>query len=450
MLVFNSITVSLYSDQALENIDQQLRNDMVAVRRLLRFNADGILNTNPQSAQTSLVYESRNSIRYAVRNTSGHTLRFSINMVTLGPPLPKLENKTTPIIEDMWQNQSRNGERHYRLLSVLYPHTAHDGNQDLILQVLRPLSNYDIQRNELVTLLFSLSPLPLILVILGSFWVSRLALKPVNTLITAVSSISAHDLTTRLPPSSNDELGQLTENFNQMLERLEQSFESLTSFTANASHELRTPLTALRTQAEVALSQSRSSQDYQNVLGSLLEDMGHLEHLINTLLHLARCDAGLVQLSVQHFNFSERISYWLDTLSVLLAEKNIHLINQCASDITINADQGAIDRIIVNLLDNAICYTPADGKITLSLVKENNNIIFTVSDTGPGIPNHLRNDIFDRFVRLQKTRHESSGAGLGLAIVNRAIELHHGSITVDNNVDVGACFSVQLPFQQDD
>lgn len=439
LIVVYSITLSLYTEQRIEITDKQLSLDLNTIRRELRFDDEGKLDIYTQPESTAFLYGNRQNIHYSVRNPAGHTQRISANMILIGPPLPVLDDVSQTI-----GNFTQAGVR-YRLLTNNYPQTAHAGNENLVIQILQPLKRFDEDHSQLVTLLLAITPLPLLLVTIGSWILAGVSLRPVNKLINTVNDIGIHDLTKRLGSTSNDEIGRLAVTFNEMLDRLEQSFAALTRFTSDASHEMRTPLTALRTQAEVALSKSRNNDDYREVLGSLLEDMARLEHLIDTLLHLARCDAGLVQPNMQSVNFSELSRKWLDNLSTLAAEKHLGMELHIQENITATADPGFIERILVNLIDNAIRYTPENGDISFNLLQIDNVVEIRICNTGPGIPTDERERIFERFVRLQRTRHDTSGAGLGLAIARRAAELHHGNIVISDNSPSGVCFIVSLP-----
>lgn len=432
--------VSFYSNGQLAGLDRQLRDDSAAVRRSLRFDANGRLDRYGQPDFAVTTYSGDTGRSYQVWNAAGQPLRRSPALIPVELPAPALDSQQIESFDTI-----AFAGRRYRVRSWYWPASRHAGIADLIVQTVRPLESYEDERRKLVELLLWLSPLPLVLVGVGSWWLAGRTLSPVHELITTTRRIDAADLSTRLAFRQNDEIGQLTHSFNALLDRLQQSFDALRRFTADASHELRTPLTTMRAQGEVALRRERNPDEYRDVIGSLLEDIDRLEHLVDSLLQLARADAGLMKVNYSDIDVSDNLTRWIAIFHDLAEERGVRLESDIARSVTIHGDTTVLERIFSNLLDNALRYTPAGGVISISLRKTATSAMLMVCDSGPGVPEAERDRIFERFARLQATRHSAQGAGLGLAIARWAVRLHGGRISVTDNLPHGACFRVELP-----
>jgi len=438
VIILDITLVTLYSANLRSLLDEQLQQDAQQTRRSLSFNGKGELDRYQQPDTSSSSYTQNIRARYLVRAADGRPLRRAFNMIAIELPVDKnwLKNR-----QNLTQDIHFAG-LDYRMLSTYLPADSHPGRNDLVMQVVRPLAPLQQGVEDLVTLLLWLSPLPLILLVTGSVWAVGISLRPMNGLIETVKGINAKELDVRVPVTQRDEVGKLAETFNDLLDRLEKAFQSLRQFSADASHELRTPLTSIRTQAEVALHQSRTENDYRDVIGSLLEDVARMEHLIDSLLQLARGDAGLIQTRFEQVNFSQLVGQWCDHLVALAEEQNISMQLEIEANVMISGDTTLLERMVINLIDNAIQYTPAGGIVRISLLCPSDKIEFSVCDTGPGIPEGDRQRIFNRFTRLQATRHQTTGAGLGLAITSWVVDLHGGIVDVSDGEDGGACFRV--------
>jgi signal transduction histidine kinase len=261
--------------------------------------------------------------------------------------------------------------------------------------------------------------------------------------------ISAEHLDQRLPVSHpNDELGRLAVVFNQTLERLQSSFESMSRFTSDASHELRTPLTAIRSVGEVALRRTLSEADYRDTIGSMLEEVERLSILVENLLILTRNDR--IQSKPEKISLDMLAKETVENLKVLMEEKHQKMMVEFLSNVFISANQHALRQAMTNILDNAIKYTPEGGTISIRILETNDrNAVFEVSDTGRGISKDHLDKIFERFYRVDAGRsRETGGYGLGLAIAQQAVRRNGGRIEVESEAGRGSVFRIVLPISR--
>jgi heavy metal sensor kinase len=258
--------------------------------------------------------------------------------------------------------------------------------------------------------------------------------------------IHAERLNDRLPVDNpDDELGRLATVFNETLTRLESSFEQMRRFTADASHELRTPLTAIRSVGEVGLRGRRGEAAYREIIGSMLEEVDRLALLVDRLLTLSRADTGQAKLSLDTVDIRELAEEVAEQLGVLAEEKNqsIHVRFEGAARRV--ADRMVLKQALLNLVDNAIKYSPVGGRIEIRVADSPEGPVIDVVDTGPGIPPELRSRVFDRFYRADKARsRENGGTGLGLAIAKWAVEVNGGRLTLEPESGSGSCFRITL------
>jgi heavy metal sensor kinase len=280
----------------------------------------------------------------------------------------------------------------------------------------------------------------------GSVMAGRL-LEPVAALAARAERISADDLSARLPvENQEDEFGQLAGVVNRMLSRLEEAFERLRRFTADASHELRTPLTVIRSVGEVALQEELDAAAYRDRIGSMLEEVSRLTCLVDSLLTLTRADSGTISVERKETDAARLVERAVEDMRPLAEEKNLELTLAPGGRAPILADEATVRLALVNLMDNAIKYTPASGAITVGWRVRGDDLLIEVADTGCGIPPGHGDRIFERFYRLEKDRSgESGGAGLGLAIAKWAAEANGGRIEWESREKQGSRFRLVFP-----
>lgn len=294
--------------------------------------------------------------------------------------------------------------------------------------------------------------LPIALLLIGGtgYIVARRALRPLDLMAKKAEIITAEQLGERLPIANpQDELGHLGRVFNETLGRLERSFEQLRRFTADASHELRTPLTAIRSVGEVSLQRTGDPAYYRDTIGSMLEEANRLTRLIDSLLMMSRADAGRVPLQWSEFPLLDLARESAAVIEVLAEEKNQTMRVEGDPTVTIRGDRLILRQALINLLDNAVKYSPERGSVELRVGGQDGEAYADVRDSGPGIPPEHRAKVFDRFYRVDKSRsREAGGAGLGLSISAWAVQAHGGRIELDCDHGPGCTFRIRIPREQ--
>jgi heavy metal sensor kinase len=315
-----------------------------------------------------------------------------------------------------------------------------------LVQVALPLERVEQALRRYRETLFILVPLGLGLALAGGAVLARSALSPVDAMSRSARRISAEDLGQRIVPTgTGDELDHLAGTLNDMLARLEAAFSQVRRFAADAAHELRTPLTALHGEIEVALRADRSPEEYRRVLRSSLEEVERLIRLSEDLLLLSRFSAG-APAAREAVDLEPLVVDVFDTGSRLANGTGVTVRLGAVAPATVTGDPGALRRALLNLVENAIKYTPADGKVALSLGTEAGRAIVCVRDTGVGIAAEDVERIFQPFVRLDTARSRSmGGTGLGLAIARSIVETHGGTLAVDSAPGAGSRFTIRLP-----
>jgi heavy metal sensor kinase len=286
---------------------------------------------------------------------------------------------------------------------------------------------------------------------LGGYALARRALAPLDKMARQAERITSERLHERLPAESvDDELGHLARVFNRTLGRLEQSFEQLRRFTSDASHELRTPLTLIRSVGEVGLQQSGSVEDYREIVGSMLEEASRLTRLLDSLLTISRADAGQIALQWTTIQVLDLVRETAALFEVLTEEKSLQLVLEGDALASVEADRVLLRQALVNILHNAIKYSPPGGVISIRVIDMIWDCIIEISDEGPGIPTEHHTRVFDRFYRVDEGRsRESGGAGLGLAIAKWTVEAHGGDLSLQTAESGGCTFRMLLHTQQE-
>lgn len=322
------------------------------------------------------------------------------------------------------------------------------GENKYRIQVAAPMDDFyeALDRFKWIVLLFS--PLLIVIASAGGYWLSRRALIPVDQITRAAQEINSSNLSKRLDvPRSGDELQRLSETLNSMLERLEDSFNRITQFTADASHELRTPLALMRTTTEVSLRTAETVSDYRDAQKEVLEELEKTSSLVEKLMLLARADAGVETLQRGSVNLADSTKEACDDGQVLAQAKQLTFQeNISSSTMIVDGDSHALHRLFLILIDNAVKYTPSGGSITVSLNRNGHSAVAEISDNGIGIAAQDLPYIFDRFYRADKARaREFGGVGLGLSIARWVAEAHGGSIEVQSSLGAGSIFRVRIP-----
>jgi heavy metal sensor kinase len=291
-------------------------------------------------------------------------------------------------------------------------------------------------------------PLALLLASAAGYWVSRRALAPVTAITDTARSITVENLTQRLEvPPTDDELARLSATLNDMIARLESSFRRISQFTADASHELRTPLAVMRTTAEVALRARADDAERTAALEQIVAEVGRTSYLVENLLQLAKADSGNERLAKGQVDVVALAREAATEIEVLAKTKGIRIASELPNGaVHVHGDSRALRQLLLILLDNAVKYTPAGGRIEIAIADTDAHASLSVRDTGIGIPAEDVPHIFDRFYRVDRARSRAQGgAGLGLAIGRWIAEAHGGGIFVESELERGSVFSVRLP-----
>jgi heavy metal sensor kinase len=269
---------------------------------------------------------------------------------------------------------------------------------------------------------------------------------PLRGMVRKMQGVAGGDLSQRINhPESSSEIGWLAHAFDRMIERLQATFNREHRFAADIAHELRTPLTALKGRIGVTLSQPRSVSEYQQTLQSLEKEVDRLSRLSHDLLFLARLEQGQLRPQRVAQDLSDLLGAIVEQMLPLAETKAVRLIEQVAPDLSLNGDADYLIRLFINLIDNAIKFTPSGGTVVIRAAATERNLAITISDSGPGIPPEHLPYLFDYFYRVEADRGRASGgSGLGLAIAAEIVRAHGGEIRVSSQVGAGTTFTVHL------
>lgn len=322
-----------------------------------------------------------------------------------------------------------------------------DGRVTNLVRVEMSMENMLQTRRRFLLMMAAVLPLGLVLAGSGGWLLARRALKPVDQMTQTARRISGEHIGDRLRVSgSGDEVDRLAKTLNEMLDRLDAAFRQTRQFSADASHELQTPLTILKGEMEVALRSDRSPREYQRVLESALEEIERINNVVEGLLLLSRADAGVLRLDLRPVNMRELAAGVCDQMRTLAEEKGVAVEPGPMGAAFVYADGTHLRRVLFNLLDNAIKYTPAGGTVAFSLESDGKWASLTISDTGIGLSANEMEQIFDRFHRVTDSRSaDAGGVGLGLSIARSIVEAHGGRIEVESVPNRGTAFTVVLP-----
>jgi heavy metal sensor kinase len=316
------------------------------------------------------------------------------------------------------------------------------------VQVAAPLQEFYDALERFRLILWLSVPIFLVAAALGGYLISRRALQPVDRITAAAESISISNLSERLEvPDTYDELQRLSETLNRMLTRLDASVQRMSQLTADASHELRAPVSLIRTTAELAVRSGRSNIEYHEDMSQILAEAERTTRLIDSLLLLARADAGEAGLQRELTDVSSSLREAIEQARNLAAEKRIHLTTHLSSaPVVVCGDGEALRRLFFILIDNAIKYTPEGGQVQVDLESLEAHAAIRVTDSGIGISESDQPHIFDRFWRADKARSRGlGGAGLGLSIARWVVDEHQGLLEVRSRPSQGSTFTVKIP-----
>lgn len=393
----------------------------------------------------------------------GPTSRFFRLLDPFGRPDPRVVPRTRmqfPLSPEAQLN-ARHGRETYQTITLPPPSRGEEregipvrlltlpvierGRMIHLVQVAMPLESADTARSRFLLILLGLIPLALGGAGVGGWFLARHALAPVDAMVNTARAIEAEDLSRRIEAAdSTDELGRLAAVLNAMLARLERAFTAVKHFSADAAHELRTPLTILKGELEVALRSPPTPDEYRSVLVSCLEEVDRLSALVTDLLFLARSDSGNMSIARTPVNLAAVLRDVCAALGALAETAQITFKHDAPEELWTRGSEPMLFRLVFNLGENAIKYTPEGGTVTLTLEPQGTEAYLSVRDTGAGIAAEEQPHIFDRFYRADPAR-SRGGTGLGLALARSIVLAHGGQISVESRVGQGSCFTVRLP-----
>ncbi len=318
------------------------------------------------------------------------------------------------------------------------------GRRRVTVHVARSEEAMQQQLRDLLLILVLGLPIAVGIAGLGGYLLARRALAPIEQMADRARTITAERLADRLPVANpENEMGRLATVFNETLGRLEASFDQMRRFTTDVSHELRTPLTAIRSVGEVGLRGHRDESAYRGIIGSMLEEVDRLGSLVDRLLTLSRAETGQARLSRDAVDLSALADDVVSHLSVLAEEKRQTLSIDRQAAPVVSADRMVLRQALINLVDNAIKFTPASGQVRIRITQTPQDAVVEVIDSGPGISNEARDRIFDRFYRANDAN--GTGTGLGLSLAKGAVEALGGHLTLATTGAGGSAFRISIP-----
>lgn len=306
--------------------------------------------------------------------------------------------------------------------------------------------NVDIINNTIKTIIFIAG----VLITVGVAIISNHFLKPINKFYPVINKLAKGDFGDRVDVKSNDEFKMLADSFNSMSIKLDEVERQREDFVGNVSHELKTPLSSIKLLSESLLTQEKVEEKvYKEFLTDINNETDRLNSIVTELLSLVDLNKKHLVLEYEMTNLNTNIDKILDQLKPFADQKNIKIVFEELDSIVMRLDKNKIKQAIINIVHNAIVYTPEFGVVTVRLYKDRDQVVLEIEDTGYGIPKENIDSIFDRFYRVDKARSRNTGGtGLGLSISKQIINLHHGSISVTSVLGVGSTFYIRLPIQQ--
>lgn len=434
LAVFSALVLWLNWQQVLEGFDESLEATSATADNVMREEARELKDLSRAAAEMTEVVHPKDIV-VAVLDDRGVPLAPGSTELPLpGESKSWLSGARTRSIQGpsgrLWRVTLRRGEA--------------EGKR-YVIAVGAPLDEPLDAWHELVKACAFGIPLAVAFAIWGGWWIGRRGLRPLEQMVGESRAITARTPDTRLTvPRAIPELEQLAGSFNVVLERLGSALSTQRRFMADASHELRTPVSIMRTAAEVTLGRpDREDAEYRDALAVVAQQASRLARLVDDMLVLARADGTAYPVHASRVDLAALVAEAVQDLRPHAVEKQIEVTTSLAfAEVT--ADETLLRRMVVNLVANALTYTPAGGFVDIALVRDTANFVLRVTDTGAGIPLADRERVFERFVRLDPAR-SAGGAGLGLSIARWVAEAHKGTLQIDTSGPEGTVFVARLP-----
>ena len=433
LAVYAGAVYAFVSRSVSDSLDERLRADFFWAAATVDESPEGLIMSTPQ---VDLLLEEEPWVQ--VRSADGRELLLS-NAEARRRPIGGTE-ALAAVGQDRIVSFDVGGVP-MRVLS----RRSYIGQRPVTVQVGRSEEPMWEQLRELVLVLVLGLPLAVGVAGLGGYALARRALAPIEQMTERARSITAERLSDRLPVTHpDDEMGRLASVFNETLARLESSFAQMRQFTADVSHELRTPLTSIRSVGEVGLRGQRDEPAYRGIIESMLEEVDRLAGLVDRLLTLSRAETGQAPLSREIVDLQALAEEVAQHLGVLAEEKQQQIVVERRAAPDALADKQVLRHALINLVDNAIKFSPPGGEVRIRIAETPSSAVFDVIDSGPGVPAMHEPHIFDRFYRADEGD-GVRGAGLGLSIAKGAVEANGGRLTLERSGPAGSTFRITMP-----
>lgn len=383
----------------------------------------------------------RKAIYLQLSDANGHIVRQSINLIELDEQLPITPASQKDVTYQQLILRSR------PFVKMDYPLIREHQSFGFIAAAY-DMSDTVAYLEQMKFAFWTITPLLIILAAGGMWLIARSSLSPIAAISDAAGKILAsRNLQHQIEITNTDrEIRKLIELLNQLFAQLDQSFQQIRNFSADAAHELRTPLTIIRSNIDVLLSREREVHEYRETLQSLQEEVILVSNIIDNLLSLAQIESGNMSLQMGIIRLDKIVSEQITHFSPLFEGKKITLESTIEPQLEIAGDRERMIELVRNLLENAIKYNRENGKITINLKRRNGQIILSIADTGIGIAPDQRQKIFDRFYRVDKARsRQTGGTGLGLSIVKWIADEHQAEIDLKSEIGRGSRFEIRFP-----
>ena len=445
LIVFSVVLYVIIARNLRDAVDQSLEETATTAVRSLEergflplLDEDELLSQFPELARIDKFFQ--------IFSPSGTITIRSPNIKQHDVPLSRIALQTTFNGQTILESAKYPNEPPLRLISVPINYR---GRLLYIVQVGTSMESIEDTLDRFLILLLVAVPVELTVSLAAGWFLAGRALRPVDAITLAAQRIAGGDLSQRLTmPPTPDEIGRLAGTFNNMIGRLDTSFQQIRQFTSDASHELRTPLTVMKGETELVLRKPRPLEDYHSVLESNLEEIDRMSRIVEELLFLSRADMGEVKMEAMPVALESLVADIHRQAMLLGQDRQIEVELGTVMPALVLGDELRLHELLLNLVENAVKYSHSKGKVRISLVSDGRQAILSVVDQGIGIASEDRPKIFNRFFRTDDARaHTKKGTGLGLAICAWIVEAHKGRIHVQSEVGQGSTFTVTLPLE---
>ncbi len=457
--IFAGALYFLYARQSAQNFDLNLSNDALEIVGLVK--GDEFLEQRIISGlmERPLIGNFGSDRYVEVLSIDGNIIIKSTNLKDTLLPVESevftLALSQHQVFETLGNSISQKVGTKGHLRMVTYP-VSDNGIPRYLVQVASSTAALDENLLELRIILLIAVPLTILAAAFGGFYTAKKAFDPIDRIIRTAQSISAQHLDKRLDIGKvDDEITRLSGTLNEMFNRIEEAFKLQKQFTADASHELKTPLTILLGEIEVALNNPRTTEDYQNILTSAVEEIRRITNIVDDLLTIARLESGQLRFQKRPIRVDEllldaisRASGYASQHSISINYEVLNKSGHESEEVFVEGDRDKLLSVFINLLDNAIKYSHRDSTIRVVQIIEEKFARLEIIDKGIGISPQNLPHVFDRFYRADKSRSANGsqrGSGLGLSISKFLVEAHSGTITLESVEGEGTTVIVRLP-----